>query len=491
MPTSRSAKTLILASGQGLTTLVNLLTIVVLARLFSKVDYATYRQTMLAYLFAAPIVMLGLNSTLFYFLPRQKDRPRGVLTENLLLLAAGGVLLSLFLVAGGNRWLAERFHNPHLIGTLLILAPYPLLMFPAASLGACLLARGRAGQVAAYNVTSRAAMFLAVVIPALLWPWPATAVAGAVAAAAVSGVLALMLMFRACPPGGSGPTLAGCRNQLSYGVPLGLARLAGTIGRRLDTVMVSALCTPEIFAVYVNGAMEIPLIGVITGSVTSVLLVDYTTLYAQGRLAEIVGLIHRAMVKCALVLLPVMVFLLCTAPELMRFLFSDEYEASAVPFRVYLLLLPIRTLTFSAILMATGNNRHVLIQSVLTVLVQLALIWYLVGLLGAVGAALASVLATYLVAVPYLTIVIRRILKYPIHQLFPWSQMFQVAALSAAGALPALGLKTWMLGWSPPVVLAVTGTVYGALTLLLFCYFRFVRLSAVTARLRGMLSGRG
>ena len=52
---------MILASGQGLTTLVGLLSAAVLARLFSKHDYATYRQTLLAYTFAAPFVMLGFD----------------------------------------------------------------------------------------------------------------------------------------------------------------------------------------------------------------------------------------------------------------------------------------------------------------------------------------------------------------------------------------------------------------------------------------------
>ncbi len=46
---SRSAKAIILASGQGLTTLVGVLAAAVLARLFSKHDYATYRQTQLGH----------------------------------------------------------------------------------------------------------------------------------------------------------------------------------------------------------------------------------------------------------------------------------------------------------------------------------------------------------------------------------------------------------------------------------------------------------
>ena len=78
---------MILASGQALTTLATLIIAVVLSRLFSKADYATYRQTILAYTFAAPFAMLGFQQALYYFLPREQARPRRVLVENLLLLA--------------------------------------------------------------------------------------------------------------------------------------------------------------------------------------------------------------------------------------------------------------------------------------------------------------------------------------------------------------------------------------------------------------------
>lgn len=487
MAKSRSAKVIILASGKTLTTLVGLISAAVLARLFSKLDYATYHQTMLAYAFAAPFAVLGLDRALYYFLPAEQDRPRGVLVENLLLLAAGGLLLSLFLVAGGSHLLARRFSNPGLAATLLILAPYPLLMLPTSSLGACLLARDRAGQVAVFNVASRLGMLLLVLIPCLLWPQPSIAITGVVVAAALSTMVALVLMFRACPAGDWRPTMRGLRGQLFYSVPLGLATLAGVIYRSLDKVMVSAMCTPESFAVYVNGAMEIPLIGIVTGSVTSVLIVEYTKLHRQGQTSEIVALIHRAMIKCALILIPAMVFLFSIAPQLMRFIFGAAYEDSAAPFRVYLLLLPMRTLSFGAILMATGNSRHVLIQSILALLSNAILTWYAIGVLGPVGAAAASVITGYFVAMPYLVVLLRRILKCPARCLFPWFQLLKIAIASAAGGLGALAVRQLVLAQADSLILLLTGLVYAAVTLLLFASFGLIDLSRLISGLRGHL----
>ena len=372
---TRFAKVIVLSSGQALTALVGIVSAAVLARVFSQTDYASYRQTLLAYTFAVPFVTLGFDQALYYFLPGEEKRSRGILVENLIWLLGAGALLSLFLLVGGNRLLAMRFNNPDLATLLLFLIPYPLLMLPAASLSACLMARNRTEQVAGFNVGSRILMLLAIVVPCLIWPNPSTAIIGTVIGAAATTAAALILMFNSCNAGSWYPTFAGIGKQIRFSLPLGLAVLVGTVAQTVGQVIVAARCTPETFAIFINGAMEIPLIGVITGSVTSVVMVDYARFYREGRIDEIVELIHRAMIRSGLILLPVMTFFLCMAPETMCLIFGQRYEASAIPFRLFLLMLPIRTLTFGAILQATGNSRHVLIYAVIYLITNTLLTW--------------------------------------------------------------------------------------------------------------------
>jgi O-antigen/teichoic acid export membrane protein len=288
-------------------------------------------------------------------------------------------------------------------------------------------------------------------------------------------------MFRACNAGSWRPTIAGIGKQVRFSIPLGLASLLGTVSRSLDQVMVAAFCSTAMFAVYVNGAMEIPLIGMITGSVTSVLIVDYARFHKEGRLDEIVALIHRAMIKCALILIPVMAFLLCTAPELMRILFGKPYEESATYFRIYLLLLPVRTLTFGAILTATGNSHYILIQTIIGVIAQLVATWYGIHWFGAIGAASASVVTMYLITIPYLLIVLRKILRRPIYRLFPWQELAKVGVASFAPVIVILSLRRWM-HVSDMVLLAAAGMIYVGLVVPLLSWFGYVSLPEIHAR---------
>lgn len=471
MPASRSAKVLILSSGETLSAIVGIVSAAVLARIFSQSDYASYRQTLLAYGFAVPFVILGFDRALFYFLPGEEKRSRGILVENLVWLAGAGALLTLFLLLGGNRLLAMRFNNPGLEKLLLFLAPYPLLMLPAVSLSSCLMARNRTEQVAGFNISSRILTLLAIVVPCLVWPDPATAIIGMLIGAALTTATALILMFRACDTGNWQPTVAGILEQVRFSVPLGLATLITTVSLSLDKVLVAAACAPAAFAVYVNGAMELPLLGIITASVAPVLMVDYSRLYKEGRLAEVIALIHRAMVKCALILFPAMVFFMCMAPELMSFLFGKKYESSAVPFRVYLLMLPVRTLSFGAVLQATDHSRVILVSSIISLVTNAILLWYAIRFLGPSLAPLGPVLSLYLFVVPYLVFVLRSVLRCSAQALFPWLELGKVIAASCLAVPPLLMLKYFTASWPTIVVLTVAGISYGLITLLGFFGF--------------------
>jgi O-antigen/teichoic acid export membrane protein len=476
---SRLEKVAILSSGVTLSTVIGLISTAILARLFSKNDLGTYRQTLLAYSCAAPLVTLGFQQALFYFLPNEKERSRGVLVENLVLLGAGGLLLTLFLSTGGNSLLARRFHNPNLAYLLLLFAPYPLLAQMSLGINGCLMAREKTEQLALFTIGSRFFMLLAMAAPCLLWPSPSTAVLGMLCGMAVSTSVSLALMFRACDTGDWRPTRPGLWRQAVFALPLGLAGLAGSLGDRVAQVLVSALCSPTDFAVYSVGAMEIPLIGTITGSIAAVVMVDYVKLYGEKRMPEIMGLIHRVMFKSGLVLMPAMVFLFCLAPDLMSLMFGREYKQSGQVFRIFLLLLPMRTLSFGAVLQATGNSRHILFQELLCLLLSASGGWCGIHLLGPIGGAIATVGASYLSVSVYYGFVLSRTLACPVRHLLPWSKIGSLVIFSSVGALGVALVLQLTPAWSALARFATSGVVYIAVTALVFHKLGWVNVPAM------------
>ncbi len=121
--TSRTTKVVALSLGRALTSVVSLATLMVLSRMLDKTGYATYRQTILAFLFVQPFMTLGLGSSVYYFLPTAQGNGRRIVSSCLLIFVFVGVAFGLFLILWGNRLLSFRFGNPEIARTLLYLLP--------------------------------------------------------------------------------------------------------------------------------------------------------------------------------------------------------------------------------------------------------------------------------------------------------------------------------------------------------------------------------
>ncbi len=465
-PSTRSWRVVILSSGQALVSLGGVVLAAVLARLFSKTDYATYQQTLLSYRVIAPLLALGLPNALYYFIPRERTNARSILSGNLLLLIAMGGLFAVAMWCGGNTLLARRFHNPAISALLLIYSPYAILALPGSAASTSLLSCGRAGTAAIFSVVTRALVLICVISFVLMRPTPGAAISGTVIAELLVFLMALPLMYGTAPGGSWRPQIVNMWDQMRFAVPLGVATMIGVLSRSVDKVVVSSMCSTEQFAVYVNGAIDIPLLGILTGSVTSVLMPEIVELYSKGDYQKALMLWQRAAVKCSIILLPAMCFLFVMAPEVMRLLFSAEYTASATPFRMYLLLVPIRIVAWGPMLMAAGKSSWILSRTAISLAVNLVLSIVLVRYLGYIGAIVGSICELYLWAIPFYAVAISKLYGCPIRRVLPLGTLSLVLLLSLAACLVFLALPYLHLGGDLVTVVAF-GALYACLYIVL------------------------
>ncbi len=467
-----------------------ILSAVILSRLFSKSDYATYRQVLLVFTFATPILLLGLPEALYYFLSVEKKRPRSVLMENLLVIAVTSTLLSLFLLLGGNRLLAKGFDNPALAGVLLIMAPYPLFSMPLRSLRSCLVIHDRFKLVAVLDVLDRVLMLLFVAVGVLIWGTPTAAVAGVVIAACITFGPAMWFgMSSTRGPGSWRPSARSMWNQVGYAVPLGLATMIGTIMRSLDKIVVSSIRPLEEYAVFVNGAMEIPLIGAITGSVMMVLFPEIVRLCKGGDTDAAIRLWQKAAEKCALFIFPSMCVVIAMAPEIMSALYSRKYIESAAVFQIYALLLPVRIVTWGIMFMAADRSRLILLKSVVGLVINLVLSVLFVWMWGLLGAAIGTIVTIYVWDLPFSIVGLGKIYNTGVRRLLPYGYLLKVFAISAAAGVVFVPNWFWRGGITDNdwLLLGIYLPGYTTLLLLLFSVFKIVSFSAILKDVRSMI----
>ena len=425
--------------GNGIQSLSAMVTVMVLARLLSQGDYGSYRQVWLAYNVAAPFLMLGIPASVLYFLPRlEPPHRRAFVSQTVLLLLALGVVFAagLYLAA---PLVAARFRNPGLAHLLRAFAPYTVAAFPLAFVPNSLVALNR-HRLASLLTGAFALSLMAVVVGVAL---ATTRLLPTVAAIPLVAAGQLLVGVAAIRSGWWGPR-PWCdakllRTQLAYSIPIGIAGLAGTVGRQIGQALVSMSYPRDQYAVYAVGAFEVPLLSVMTGAVMTTLMPVLSGMAHRQETAPMLRLWHESIRKVSLVLFPLFALFFVLAPELVVLLFSAKYAASTPIFRIYLLLLPLRTTVYSSVLMAAGQTGALALGAAGFLVLVAALTWVLLGSFGLPGAAAAAVISTYALGAFYLAAVKRK-LALDTRALFPWRQVNAILAFACL-----IGLVVWPL----------------------------------------------
>jgi O-antigen/teichoic acid export membrane protein len=396
-------KFLALSLGKGGAALVGVIVSIVMARVLSKDDVALYRQVLLAYTFFVPILELGVRQGLYYFLPVELHRKLGRIMDALLLLTLVGGVYALFILLGGNYLIASLFDNPRLINLSLWLIPMTIFAFPSAVQEPSLVSVGEVKLSAWISSTRQLAIGVCSIIALYLWMSPEAQFVSYVVTSSVSGVFTVFLVLRkfGLRQRLQTPSYAGVRELLVFSLPLGAATIVGVVNLQLDKILVGAMVEADKFAEYTFGSMEIPFIAIITGSVNAVMISDMRKYAEAGKVHKSLDLFRMAGVVSARFLFPITALFFVISDSLMVSLYGAQYIDSAIPFRVYLLLIPIRIVVFGALMVSLGEGKKIFTSSILSLLANLVLSIVMLHFLGMVGAAIATVLVVFLVTVPY------------------------------------------------------------------------------------------
>lgn len=447
---------------------LNVLTLVVLTRLLDKPEFAV---VILAYLVQDTVTAigpLGLPSAMSFHLPRLGHgvaRALGLQTATILLGLSAPFAVAL--IAGGP-WVAEAIDMPAAGLPLVYVGVAVIADFPGRAWPDYLVAREAWRPAFFVTLLFYVTRFASLVVPAALGASPDVIVLWLAVVAIVRGVgfFVHLLWFE---EGELGPHV---RRQwtvgslFSYGVPLSLTQIVGKLNVQLDKYMIAALMTAEAFAVYSAGAVELPLVPGIAYAATVAMIPVLVRTGEKGDVAGFLGYWHGSMVKVAALMMPTAVALFVLAEPAVTLLFSAEYAEAAVPFRVYLGLLPLRLCAYGAVVRALGSTRPILVASVVGLAVNAGLNYPLYLWLGLTGPAFASLVAQ-VIQIALLLVVVREKLSLSWGRVFPFGGVLRAGAVALAAA-PALLLVLPLLDGAVATLvggLLVYGVAYVALAL--------------------------
>ncbi len=411
---------------------------IILARILVPAELGSYRQLFLIYSTFSTLLLLGIPQSVLYFLPKLRhiDSKREFISRTVNLVSVLAFLfgLGIFLLRG---FIARIFRNPQLETMLILYAVYPLFMFITQIYSQIMLGLKQPAKTAVYTMFSVAADFILILGVALFTRNLYYIVLALMVSALLQWGFAHFQLRNYLTKTSFDPAFY--HDVFKYSLPLGLASIIGMLSVQLDKLVISGFFSPAQYAVFSIGAMELPFISILTKSVNAILLP-----HISSQPQTMTETYRAAVRKNALIIFPIAALGFIFAKPLITLLYTETYLASVPFFQVYLLNLPLRVATYGIIFMALHKTSYIMINSTITLGLNLVLNIALVRMIGMMGAVIATVIVSWLSVAVYLYWM-RHKLKLDLQELFPLKALLKTALVAAISALPAYAVL-WILG---------------------------------------------
>lgn len=320
-----------------------------IVRYLSRDAVGTYREAFLVIGNAIVILPLGFSMSAYYFLARETER-RGAAVFNILLfnLVVGGLaclVLQLYPQIIGNI-----FRSDHLTALAPMIGIVIWIWIFSTFLETVAIANQEAKVATAFIILAQFSKTVLMGAAVLAF----ASVEAFIYAAMIQGVLQTLILFwylRSRFPGfwlNFDPHFFW--EQMRYALPFGLAGILWMAQYDVHNYFVGYKFSAAEYAIYAYGCFEVPLIAMLSESVTSVLIPRMNALQAAGNRDEMIRLTVRASEKLAMFYFPIYVFLMITAHTFIITLFTQEYAASADIFVINITILPFMVLITDPIL---------------------------------------------------------------------------------------------------------------------------------------------
>ena len=402
-----------------------------LARFRSLEEYGTYSQIIMVTDLTCSILLLGLPNSINYFLAKADtaEQRRNFLsvysTLSTILTVVIGICLYFAMPV-----IINHFSNPFIRDFAYVFAVYPWTSLFINSISSIGIVYGKANRLIVFNLANAL-----VVLAALL-----------IAKAAdlsfhqyMLMYMAVLILFACISIAWSHKLSGGIKIKLDFGlikdififsIPLGLASASGSLSHELGKLVIGRFFSVDDYAIFANASRELPVTMVAT-TLTAVLLPQLVRMLKTGNNTEAVGLWgHSIEISLCFMCLVAGGFIVF-APDILSLFYSEKYvtDGGVTVFRIYSIILLMRTTYWGMILNATGNTKFVFYSSLLSLLLNFIVNIASTYLLGFIGPAISSLIVSITLSFVQLKFT-SKVINTPLSQIFPWRSIARLLIIS-------------------------------------------------------------
>lgn len=428
-----------------------------LTRHFTTSEYGSYLQVMLLANIGTYFVLFGIPSSIYYFFPRINEKRSLIKTTQFLLIAIA--VVTGFTIYFLMPFISSSMNNGRLIDYAGLIAAFIIFQIPIKIFEPFMITSDNVGTYAITEACFNIGFLLSVLIPVLL-DFQLGDILRSLFYFYVVQFLTIYAIvwwvYQKIQNAESGePYLV--KKQLFYGVPVGISSAVLELSAILDRLIISGFFSPSVLAIYARGAMDIPVLGILSNTMNNILMPRFVAAYQQENYEEVIHQWHISIRFMTIAVYPAFVFFILTANHLIPFLFTDLYQDSVIIFQIYTLGYIFKITSFDVIARTVGQTHVMLKFSLITLSLKLLLLTILIQMFGVIGAPVTRLIILVLFCYLHLSF-ITKVLNIRMAKVFPWKSLAKILMASLVSALVTLPLQIFITGHF--FLLASSGIVF-------------------------------
>lgn len=380
-----------------ITLLVGMITAMLLSRYLTLKEFGTYSQILLSVNILTSIFILGLPTSVNYFLASTNDiNEKQKFLSMYFTLSTILSFLTGFILALISPLLVNYFNNPLIKSFVFILILYPWTKIMTTSIENILVVYKKTMYILFFRVLNSlfliSAVLLTIFLDMSLYNYMILFII-------INFIFAISVYFIVKVISG-GLSYYFEKEQakqiFKFSIPLGLATFVGTISVELDKLIIGKFYNTEQLAIYTNAAREMP-VTIVAASLTAVLMPYLVRLLKENKNNEAVELWGNVTTLSYLFIGFFATALFVFAPEVISLLYSEKYLSGVWVFRIYAVVLLLRTTYFGLVLNALGKTKFIFYSSLAALVLNLLLSYSFYKIFGFIGPAIATFMSILLV----------------------------------------------------------------------------------------------
>ncbi|MCT4581704.1 MAG: oligosaccharide flippase family protein [Flavobacteriales bacterium] len=393
MSTVKNVTTLVF--GKGINIIINILFLPFLARTLSIAEYGDYGQTILVVDVIKMLFSGGLASIVFVYLSNNRNNKQ-VISSNYYLGITLGVIACVLLI-GFSELIGLSFNNENIPFYITLYSFSVIFSIPATTLSSVLIFYKKVPlytkTLVLINTLRLILLFIAIqFFSSLKLVFIFLSLLELIKFILLTAILKSRLSKDYLTKVKAGV------EQLKTGVYLNFANILGFLTLATDSIMISLFKNEESFAIYKNGAFEVPLISVLYLSISQLFLPKITQHFSNDKLDTIANIKKKLSLNIAAIVYPFCIFFITFSSDFITLYLSEKYIDSALIFTIFNLSLLMRIYDYLDVLIASKNTKKILYLQIFAILFNLVLNAFFIYYFDIKGAAIATIITLFIYA---------------------------------------------------------------------------------------------